>query len=100
MFVAIACDLGSEDHRESVHRVLLQYGSKRIREGMYEFVTINGDALLRLNKELDRLTDGYDTLRNYQFPMDGSLVVSSLKDKKWRKIIVSSKSTSYTKERG
>jgi hypothetical protein len=32
--------------------------------------------------------------------MDGSLVVSSLKDKKWRKIIVSSKSTGYTKERG
>jgi CRISPR-associated protein Cas2 len=54
-------------------------------------VTIGGDALVRMKKELDRLTDGYDVLRIYQYPMDGSLVVSSLKDKKWRKIVVSSK---------
>jgi CRISPR-associated protein Cas2 len=93
MFVAVACDFGNEDHRQNIHRVLLQYGLKRIQEGMYESVTINGDALTRLKKELDRWTDGYDTLRIYQYPMDGNLVVSSLKDKKWRKIIVSSRST-------
>jgi len=92
MFVAIACDLGSEDHRENVHRVLLQYGLKRTQEQVYESVTINPDALPRLKKELDRVTDGYDTLRIYQYPMDGALVISSLKEKKWRKMIVSSRS--------
>ena len=90
MFVAVACDLGSEDHRESVHRVLVQYGLKRTQEQVYESVTISPDALPRLKKELDRVTDGYDALRIYQYPMEGGLVISSLKDKKWRKMIISS----------
>ena len=92
MFVAIACDLGSEDHRENVHRVLLQYGLKRAQEHVYESVTINPDTLPRLKKDLDGATDAYDALRIYQYPMDGGLVISSLKDKKWRKLIVSSRS--------
>ena len=100
MFVAIACDLGSEDHRESVHRLLLQYGLKRVQDGAYESVTINAEALLRLKKELDRLTDAYDSLRIYQFPMEGGLVVTSLKDKKWRKTVVSSGNRGSTPNRG
>ena len=45
-------------------------------------------ALLRLKKELDGLTDSYDSLRFYQYPLDGTLVVSSLKEKKWRKLVL------------
>ncbi|MBN1836201.1 MAG: CRISPR-associated protein Cas2 [Spirochaetales bacterium] len=92
MFVAIACDLGSEDHSQSVDRVLVQYGLKRVQERLYESVTLSPEALPRLKKELDRVTDGYDALRIYQYPLEGGLVVSSLKEKKWRKTIVSSKS--------
>jgi CRISPR-associated protein Cas2 len=90
MFVAVACDPGSEDHRESIRRVLQQYGLKRIQEDLYESVTLRPDALPGLKKELDQASDGYDELRIFQYPMEGGLVISSLKDKKWRKIIVSS----------
>ena len=89
MFLAVACDLDNEDHLQRVHSTLTEYGFKKIQEGLYESLTINEQGLLRLKRELDRLTDSYDSLRFYQYPMDGTLVISELKEKKWRKTVVS-----------
>ena len=89
MFVAVACDLGSEDQRGAVHSCLLQYGFKKVQEGLYESLTIGDHSLLRMKRELDRLTDSYDSLRFYQYPMENTLVISELKEKKWRKTVVS-----------
>jgi CRISPR-associated protein Cas2 len=89
MFVAVACDLGSEDHQIKVHASLVEYGFKKVHEGLYESLRINDNGLLRLKRELDRLTDSYDSLRFYQYPMEGTLVISELKEKKWRKTVVS-----------
>jgi CRISPR-associated protein Cas2 len=41
-----------------------------------------------LKRELDRLTDSYDTLRFYQYPMEDTLVISVLKEKRWRKTVI------------
>ncbi len=41
-----------------------------------------------MKKELDGLTDSYDSLRIYQYPLEDTLVVSSLKEKKWRKLVL------------
>jgi CRISPR-associated protein Cas2 len=90
MFVAVACDPGSEDHHAAVHATLLQYGFQKIQRNLYESLTINEQGLMRVKKELDRLTDSYDTLRFYQYPMESTLVISVLKEKKWRKLVVSS----------
>ena len=89
MFVAVAYDLGSEDHQGRVHASLVEYGFKKVHEGLYESLTINDNGLLRLKRELDRLTDSYDSLRFYQYPMENTLVISELKEKKWRKTVVS-----------
>ena len=89
MFVAVACDLGSKDHQDRVYSSLVEYGFKKVHEGLYESFTINDQGLLRLKKELDRLTDSYDSLRFYQYPMEDTLVISVLKEKKWRKTVVS-----------
>ena len=89
MFVAVACDLGSKDHQDRVYSSLVEYGFKKVHEGLYESFTINDQGLLRLKKELDRLTDSYDGLRFYQYPMEDTLVISVLKEKKWRKTVVS-----------
>jgi len=89
MFVAIACDLGTAERRETVERILLPYGFKKAQEGLYESVSTGQQQLQQLKKELDRVTDSYDSLRFYQFPLDGTLVVSSLQGKKWRKLICS-----------
>ena len=88
MLVAIACDLGSEDHRQKIHNLLLPYGFSRLLAGLYESATITGTQLVRLKRELDKQTDSYDTLRIYQYPLDDTLVITSLKEKKWRKLTV------------
>ncbi len=88
MFVAIACELGNDDQKHNIYNLLLQYGFKKILKNIYESATINSNQLLRLKREIDRLTDSYDILRFYQYPMDETLVLSSLKEKKWRKMII------------
>jgi CRISPR-associated protein Cas2 len=88
MFVAVSCDLGNLDHRARVHDLLLQYGFKKLQENLFESAAIAERALLRLKKELDGLTDSYDSLRFYQYPLEDTLIVSSLKEKKWRKLVL------------
>jgi CRISPR-associated protein Cas2 len=88
MLVAIACDPGNEDHRQKIHTLLLQYGFSKLLAGLYESATISENQLIRLKRELDRQTDSYDSLRIYQYPMNNTLVITSLKEKKWRKLTV------------
>jgi CRISPR-associated protein Cas2 len=88
MLVAIACDPGNEDHRQKIHNLLLQYGFSRLFAGLYESAAINPTQLIRLKRELDKHTDSYDSLRIYQYPLDNTLVITSLKEKKWRKLTV------------
>ena len=88
MFVAVACDLGNADHLGSVGNLLLQYGFRKLQQNLYESAVISEKSLQRLKKELDGLTDSYDSLRFYQYPLEDTLVVSSLKEKKWRKLVL------------
>ena len=88
MFVAVACDLGNADRLASVGNLLLQYGFRKLQQNLYESAVISEKGLLRLKKELDGLTDSYDSLRFYQYPLEDTLVVSSLKEKKWRKLVL------------
>lgn len=69
-----------------------EYGFKKVHEGLYESLRINEQGLLRLKRELDRLTDSYDCLSFYQYPMENTLVISVLKGKKWRKTVVNTSS--------
>ncbi len=88
MFVAVACDLGNAEHLGRVGGLLQQYGFRKMQEGLYESTGITADSLQRLKKELDGLTDSYDSLRFYQYPLEGTLVVTSLQEKKWRKLVL------------
>jgi CRISPR-associated protein Cas2 len=88
MFVAVACDLGNADRLASVGNLLLQYGFRKLQQNLYESAVISEKSLQRLKKELDGLTDSYDSLRFYQYPLEDTLVVSSLKEKKWRKLVL------------
>jgi CRISPR-associated protein Cas2 len=88
MFVAVACDLGNADRLANVGNLLLQYGFRKLQQNLYESAVISERSLLRLKKELDGLTDSYDSLRFYQYPLEDTLVVSSLKEKKWRKLVL------------
>lgn len=89
MFVSVVCDFGTDDHRITVHDLLLQYGFKNIMKNVYESSQVREMSLLRLKRDIDRATDSFDKFRFYQFPMDETLAVSYLSNKKWRKTIIS-----------
>jgi CRISPR-associated protein Cas2 len=87
MFVSIAIDPGSEGRGKELADLLGQYGFKRIQRFLWESATVSEDTLNRLKRDMDKATDGFDKLRFFQFPMEGTLVLSSLRDKKWRRMV-------------
>ena len=87
MFVSIAIDPGSEGRENELADLLGQYGFKKIQRFLWESAAVSTDTLNRLKRDLDKATDGFDKLRFFQFPMEGTLVLSSLRDKKWRRLV-------------
>jgi len=87
MFVSIAVDPGSDGRARELADLLAQYGFMKIQRGLWESTSVSPDTLTRLKRDLDRATDGFDRLRFFQFPMEGTLVLSTLKDKKWRRMV-------------
>ena len=88
MFVSIVADMGSEDSRAALYNLLPQYGFERIQKGCFECASMHDRDLVALKREIDRITDSYDRLRLYQFPVDGTLAITILKDNKWKRVVV------------
>ena len=88
MFVSIMADMGSEDSRSALYNLLPQYGFERAQKACFECASIKERDLLALKREIDRLTDSYDSIRLYQYPVDGTLAISILKDNKWKRVLV------------
>jgi CRISPR-associated protein Cas2 len=88
MFVAISCEMGSEDSLAALYNLLPQYGFERVHKACFECSTLNEARLGSLKRDIDRVTDSYDTLRLYQYPMEGTLAITVLKNNKWRRIVV------------
>jgi CRISPR-associated protein Cas2 len=88
MFVSIAVDFSSEDHFIQFEDLVHQYGFKKILRGVYESTGITEKTLLRLKRDVDKISDGYDIVRLYQYPVEDNLVLSHLEKKKWRKTIL------------
>ena len=87
MFVSIAVDADSQERAAELADLLAQYGFQMVQRGLWESSTISPDTLNRVKRDLDRATDANDRLRLFQFPMEGTLVLSSLRDKKWRRMV-------------
>ncbi len=68
--------------------LLAQYGLQRVLKDAFESTALSEAALGRLKKDLDRIADSYDSIRFYQYPVDGTLAITILKEKKWRRLIV------------
>ena len=75
-------------HRIAVQRLLISYGFTKVMKDLYESTLITETALTRLKRDLDRATDSYDSIRVYQYPMQDTLVITSLKENRWRKLVV------------
>jgi len=88
MFVAVACEFANDDHRKAGYGLLVQYGFKKVLKDAFESVALSETTLGRLKKDLDRIADSYDSIRLYQYPVEGTLAITILKEKKWRRLIV------------
>ena len=88
MFVAVACEFATDDHRRAAYDTLAQYGLRRVMKDAFESTSLSEEALGRLKKDVDRIADSYDSIRFYQYPVDGTLAITILKEKKWRRLIV------------
>jgi CRISPR-associated protein Cas2 len=87
MFVSIAVDPGSEGRAKELADLLAQYGFEKVQRGLWESPFVSAGTLARVKRDLDKATDAFDRLRLFQFPIDGTLVLSSLREKKWRRMV-------------
>jgi CRISPR-associated protein Cas2 len=87
MFVSIAVDPGSESRARELADLLSQYGFEKVQRGLWESTAVSPETLNRLKRDLDRATDAFDRLRIFQFPVNGTLVLSTLREKKWRRLV-------------
>lgn len=85
MFVSVMIEPSSLDSGKSLVDILTRYGFSKIQRSCWENMKVREDELTNLKKDLDRVTDYYDKLRIYQFPVKGLFVITEMKQKKWRK---------------
>lgn len=85
MFVLVNYDFSSDDNKKAVCHLLEQYGFKKMLNNSYESHSIRETSLSKLKMDIDRITDSYDVIRFYQFPVEETLVITTLRDKKWRR---------------
>lgn len=88
MFVSIACDFGNEDSRDHVYALLTQYGFEKVQRACFESTNMSEKLLQQLKRDIDKVTDYYDTIRMYQYPVENKLAISVLKENKWKRIII------------
>lgn len=85
MFVSVVLDPGSIDTARALVELLSMMGFKKVQRSCWESMKMNNDDLSKLKREIDRITDYYDNVRFYQFPVNGMFVITELKEKKWKK---------------
>ncbi len=88
MFVSIVCEISNDDNKIALKHLFVEYGFKQIFECLYESAKIKEKELARLKRDIDRRTDSYDSVRIYQYPLDEVLVITTLSDKRWRRVVV------------
>lgn len=88
MFVSVIVDPGSVESSRAVTSVLMQYGFRKVQRACWEHVSLPEKRLNLLKKDIDRVTDYYDSVRMYQYPVQGMLAVTEMSRKKWKRCIL------------
>lgn len=85
MFVSVIVESGGIDSAKALLNILQMSGFKKIQRSCWENMNVTEQQLADLKKDMDRVTDYYDKVRLYQYPVNGMFVITELKQKKWRK---------------
>lgn len=93
MFISVVLDPSSMDTARALSSVLAHFGFKKIQRACWEHTSLSPELFSSLKKEIDRVTDYYDTIRLYQFPVEGSFAITELSKKKWKRCVLRTQST-------
>ena len=88
MFVSVILDPGGEESSRQLSEVLASYGFEKAQRACWESVSVNEKTLTKLKQDIDRVTDYYDSVRLYQFPVDGAFAVTFLMKKTWKRVVI------------
>ncbi len=88
MFISIVLDPGGVDSSKAIVSILTQYGFKKMQRACWEHTALTEVNLMKLKKDIDRVTDYYDRLRMYQYPIDGFMAITELSKKKWKRCML------------
>ena len=91
MFVSVVLDPGGIDSAKAIAAILSRYSFKKIQKACWECMQINEAQLSALKREIDSVTDYYDTLRIYQFPVNSNFSITELRHKQWKRSIYGAK---------
>ena len=88
MFVSVIVDPGSVESSRAVVAILTEYGFRKAQRACWEHAYLPDKKLNLLKKDIDRVTDYYDTVRMYQYPVKGMLAVTEMSRKKWKRCLM------------
>ena len=88
MFVSVILDPSSMDSAKALASVLLHFRFKKVQRACWEHSSISKDMLVLLKKEIDRVTDYYDILRLYQYPVQDCLCLNELSKKRCKRCLL------------
>lgn len=88
MFVSVILDPGGEESARQLAELLATYGFEKVQRACWESASVSDATLIKLKQEIDQLTDYYDSVRLYQFPVEGLMAITVLIKKKWKRIVV------------
>ncbi len=88
MFVSVVLDPGGIESAKSIAGILSRYNFKKIQRACWETMQLNESQLTVLKREIDSVTDYYDTVRIYQFPINNNFAITELRHKKWKRCVL------------
>jgi len=88
MFVSVVLDPGGEESARQLSEILATYGFEKAQRACWESASVTDKTLTKLKQDIDRVTDYYDSVRLYQFPVEGTFAVTYLMKKSWKRIVI------------
>ncbi|HHU37410.1 MAG TPA: CRISPR-associated endonuclease Cas2 [Treponema sp.] len=88
MFVSVVLDPGGEESARQLSEILATYGFEKAQRACWESASINEKTLAKLKQDIDRVTDYYDSVRLYQYPVEGTFAITFLLKKSWKRIVI------------
>ncbi len=88
MFVSVVLDPSSMDSAKALASVLIHFRFKKVQRACWEHSSLSKESLVLLKKEIDRVTDYYDIVRLYQYPVQECLCLTELAKKRWKRCLL------------